>query len=57
MNIDIGAFGTVQGSRKALGMESASLSAAGDLATFIVILSIARAWDGPEETGIDPRLR
>jgi hypothetical protein len=57
MNERKGVFETLREIGKTEGMTSTGLSAPGDMAAFIVILSMARALEDPKEPGVDPRLR
>jgi hypothetical protein len=57
MNKRKGVIETLREIGKAEGMTSTGLSAPGDMAAFIVILSMARALEDPKEPGVDPRLR
>jgi hypothetical protein len=57
MNERKGVFETLREIGRTEGMTSTGLSAPGDMAAFIVILSMARALEDAKEPGVDPRLR
>lgn len=57
MNKRKGVFETLREIGKAEGMTNTGLSTPGDIAAFILILSMARALEDSKEPVADPRLR